>query len=219
MSEAPVEILVQEILRWNHQISLVSRVDARQVTLDQVDQCRRAWTSLACALPPGDWGEGSCWVDVGSGSGLPGLVWAALRQEVGAGGETLLVEPREKRAWFLNRAARAMGLEQAMVQACRWGEEPVPRGLVAVARAVVSFKALRMSDGEVLAGFGDPGALSCLTDVAVVRFLWPEAWCLDQLAEEFGAGVGDGCRGWGEPRMEIVGDGRPGLLVTRYRRG
>lgn len=49
--------------------------------------------------------EGSAWVDIGSGAGLPGLVIAAL-----VAGPVTLVEPRRLRADFLARAVESLGL-------------------------------------------------------------------------------------------------------------
>jgi len=207
-----------EILRWNHQISLVSRVDASAVVADQVDQCRRAWSLLAGSFTEKGFGGAGCWIDVGSGGGLPGLVWAAERAELHWGGSTMLVEPREKRAWFLSRAARAMGVPRAEVLDCRWGEWGDGRADRDESLAVVSFKALRMSDSDVLAGFGADSGFVGLRRVVVVRFLWPEAWCLEQLGEEFGVGRGEGCGGWGVEGVEILGDEQPRLLVTEYCR-
>jgi 16S rRNA (guanine527-N7)-methyltransferase len=44
-------------------------------------------------------------IDIGSGNGSPGLVLAALRDDL----EVVLLEPRQKRWAFLREAARAMG--------------------------------------------------------------------------------------------------------------
>jgi 16S rRNA (guanine527-N7)-methyltransferase len=45
------------------------------------------------------------WIDVGAGAGLPGMVVAILADR-----RTVMVEPRAKRAAFLQRAAEALGL-------------------------------------------------------------------------------------------------------------
>jgi 16S rRNA (guanine527-N7)-methyltransferase len=50
------------------------------------------------------------WVDIGSGAGLPGLVIATLRKA-----PMLLVEPRRKRAEFLDATAAALGLRNVTV--------------------------------------------------------------------------------------------------------
>ncbi len=70
-------------------------------------------------------------IDLGSGAGLPGLIFAAARPSR----EFHLIEARRKRASFLTAAARAMGLEQVQVHRARWeqlfeeGKVPL-RGLV-----------------------------------------------------------------------------------------
>ncbi len=64
---------------------------------------------LSGNAPPG------VWIDVGSGAGFPGMVAAVL-----SGRRTLLIEPRRKRATFLERAADTLGLSgQVVVQASR----------------------------------------------------------------------------------------------------
>ena len=53
----------------------------------------------------GDGAPSGLWVDIGSGAGFPGLVVAALSDRV-----VYLVEPRRKRAAFLDEAVAALGL-------------------------------------------------------------------------------------------------------------
>lgn len=60
--------------------------------------------------------DGSCcWVDVGSGGGLPGLVVAATRPCT-----TILIEPRERRAAFLDLGLAAVGQGKGRVVRGRW---------------------------------------------------------------------------------------------------
>jgi 16S rRNA G527 N7-methylase RsmG len=59
--------------------------------------------------------ESCCWVDVGSGGGLPGLVVAAVRPC-----ETILIEPRERRAAFLDLALASVGQGRGRVIRARW---------------------------------------------------------------------------------------------------
>jgi 16S rRNA (guanine527-N7)-methyltransferase len=77
-----------------------SRVNLTGVATD-ADRVRVLVASVLPALPllqPGRL------IDVGSGNGSPGLVFAALRDEI----EVTLLEPRLKRWAFLREAARAM---------------------------------------------------------------------------------------------------------------
>lgn len=55
------------------------------------------------------------WVDIGSGAGIPGLVVAAVRDHV------VLVEPRERRAAFLELAIGAIKLSDCAVVRARAG--------------------------------------------------------------------------------------------------
>ncbi len=163
--------LQAEILRWNQQISLVSRVDPEQTVVDLLSECQRAWAQVTERLEQQGWEREACWFDIGSGAGLPGLVWAALAQHGGWPGPFIMVEPRDKRAWFLKRAARAMGLERTSVLSGRWGEVDAPADVAGAQCAVLSFKALRMGDRDALAGVAADRRLDAIWRVAIVRFL------------------------------------------------
>lgn len=54
------------------------------------------------------------WMDIGTGGGFPGLVVAIARPEA-----TSLIEPRRKRAEFLERCASTLSLDQVCVEACK----------------------------------------------------------------------------------------------------
>ncbi len=88
-----------ELAAWNQRMNLVGRADWREVLADLVaDSWHLADFLAGLAWPDGD-GRPKC-VDVGAGAGLPGiplrLFWEA--------GSYVLLEPRQKRAAFLNRA-------------------------------------------------------------------------------------------------------------------
>ncbi len=82
------------------------------------------------------------WLDVGSGGGMPGLVIMACAPQI----EMTLVEPRAKRAAFLEIAVGALGIHSRVVRAriegTRWqavsGDTPESNYDVASARAVFS---------------------------------------------------------------------------------
>jgi 16S rRNA (guanine527-N7)-methyltransferase len=73
--------------------------------------------TVACAAAAVSLEPGSRWVDVGSGAGLPGLVVAAV-----TGCEVALVEPRQRRAAFLELAVAAIG-RQAVISRRRINEK------------------------------------------------------------------------------------------------
>lgn len=70
------------------------------------------------------------WLDIGSGGGLPGIVAAILR-----GDRTILVEPRRKRAEFLDAAVATLGLTNIEVL-------PTKAALVEAQAAVISARAV-----------------------------------------------------------------------------
>ncbi len=66
--------------------------------------------AVAGAIPPG-----ADVIDVGSGAGLPGLVWAVLRPDL----QITLVEPLLRRAKFLERAIQDLDLPTVQVRRAR----------------------------------------------------------------------------------------------------
>ena len=62
-------------------------------------------------------------IDVGSGAGLPGLVWAIAREDI----RVICLEPLQRRASFLEEVVGELGL-QARVQVVRGRAEEIVRG-------------------------------------------------------------------------------------------
>lgn len=166
-----------ELLRWNRQISLVSRRDPEQVADTLIRQCLDAfglwWSASGAALAQG----GALRVfDLGSGGGLPGFVWLAQLAAQGVALEATLVEPRAKRAWFLERLGQLPGAPRFAVAAARWGEI-VPGGagpaLAADTPILFTLKALRLPEPAILAGLGalpGPARPAAGAIVELVRF-------------------------------------------------
>lgn len=176
----------EQVLRWNRQINLVSRQDTEETLEDLILQCRDAWDGLFGAYNLAE--AGPLWYfDLGSGGGLPGFVWHAQAEAANLAIRTWLVEPREKRAWFLNRLNGLLEKNPTTVLAGRWGEfedfEPI-NGDLTPSVALVSLKALHLTDAEVLKGLAPvltntpeghvaPDPISVL----IARFYPPEqAW-------------------------------------------
>lgn len=186
-----------EVLRWNRRINLVSRQQPAGRLDALLDQCDRAFAALLGAYPELCQGP-LLYCDLGAGAGLPGFVWheRLIRQD--AGTESWLVEPREKRAWFLERVATLGGPPAYGVLCGRWGEvaaaAAAPRDL-----ALVSLKALRLKDPEVLAGLAAlrQGSGSLPGRVVIARFHPPdEAWSPELAAALGWAGPGGATGPW-----------------------
>ncbi len=148
----------KQVLRWNDQINLVSRKDTTNRLDGLIQQCRNCWDHL---VDPeiSDLGKAAriWYFDLGSGAGLPGIVWHVLMTAADLSVRTLLVEPREKRAWFLERVAHQAGGEFPLVAANRWGDagttdraEEFSEG--PPSHVLISLKALRLPDSDVLEG-------------------------------------------------------------------
>lgn len=63
---------------------------------------------LNCAVASDAAGDGARVADVGSGAGLPGLVWAIRRPDL----NMVLIEPLLRRASFLSEAVAMLGLDE-----------------------------------------------------------------------------------------------------------
>ena len=90
-------------------------------------------------LAPAD----GAWLDIGTGGGFPGLVVACVRDTA-----VHLVEPRRKRATFLEHAADTLGLPHVRVHAAKV-ESVDARASVVSARAVASIPALEIGRAHV----------------------------------------------------------------------
>lgn len=94
-----------ELARWNQVHNLSGVKDpARMVAVHLLD---------SLALAPLVRGERLA--DVGSGGGLPGMPLALLRPELAV----VLIEPRAKRALFLDHVVRTLGLGNVIVERSR----------------------------------------------------------------------------------------------------
>ncbi len=167
-----------EILRWNPVMNLVSRQDSPRVLDRLLDHCTAGFHLVEQGLATlGIDCRDMCYVDVGAGNGLPGLLWAAGFAGCGGHGPYWLVEPRKRRAWFLARVARQEPFPDIAVVAGRWGDLlPGPSSSGAI---LISMKALRLTEPEVLEGLEQGFGSTDSGDeapqrVVIVRFLGPE---------------------------------------------
>lgn len=183
----------KDVVRWNRQINLVSRQDTLARVAGLIGQCRDAWRELDGDVL-GGWSAGDpvWYFDLGSGGGLPGYVWHHLLGSKHPRLETWLVEPREKRAWFLERLNHIAPDKPVRVSNSRWGGGvcelvETPRNIL------ISLKALRLTDSEVMAGLilaaGDKALVSG-TGVVIARFYPPKQAWSDELARELGIPCG-----------------------------
>lgn len=96
-------VFAAELLRWNERINLTGARDLETLAREHLADA----LALIAALPPAP----ACWVDVGAGAGLPGVVLALARRDLRA----VLLEPAEKRRAFLAATVRLLGLSNVEV--------------------------------------------------------------------------------------------------------
>ena len=103
-------------------------------------------------------------IDIGSGSGVPGLMLACLSPEH----SIHLVEPIAKRCAFMKTAAHRLGLKKVTVHRSRWPDSRFKedKELVAISRAVVS-----PEDWPLLAD--QPQVIGIMQMLAHQRPEWP----------------------------------------------
>lgn len=215
----------EQVLRWNRQINLVSR-QASVVLLERlILQCRHGWTRLTEAglsdLSP----ESRLWYfDLGSGGGLPGFIWHVQATEAGIPVRTLLVEPREKRAWFLDRLKGLAEVAPLGVWAERWGDDTGgdswssanrADGLDSPTHILISLKALHLTDTEVLEGLApfmpaDAGG-SGAPKILIARFYPPDQAWDEELAQNLEIPPAGDTRTF--PGWELQGEGGSVLLA------
>lgn len=127
---------VTEVLEWNRSLSLVSRKDpiaaCERLLLESIELGRVLHVEACHRV-----------ADVGSGAGFPGLVWGLLYP----GLTLVLIERREKRALFLERTSRRLGLRHVSVLARDLGDVSEQTGHAGAFDLVVSV------------AVGDPGVV------------------------------------------------------------
>jgi 16S rRNA (guanine527-N7)-methyltransferase len=135
------------LAEWNVRVDLVAPASAEEMLRAHVLD---SLLLLVMVDPP----QGGAVADVGSGAGLPGLVWGVARPDL----QVVLLEPRQKRAAFAERAALQLRIPNVRVDALRAEEacgrpEYAGKFDVVVARAVAAPAAvLRMARGLLKEG-------------------------------------------------------------------
>lgn len=153
---------------------------------------------LNCAVAVPLVPEGADVIDVGSGAGLPGIVWAITRPDL----RLICLEPLQRRAAFLEEAVTALGLGER-VQVIRARAEDIVRGrgpVTSLRAQVVTARAV--APMERLAGWTVPlvkpgGELLALKGRSAAEEVQASAAVLERLGivqveiVECGAGVVD----------------------------
>ena len=128
-----LSVYCDELLKWNRKVNLVARAATRAEILEK--HFLDSLTLLPLLQEGGR--EPPSLLDVGSGAGFPGLVlkiaWPGL--------PVTLVEPRQKRAFFLSHLIRTLGLEGVEVLRVRLAEGAEPDPLAGQRFEVITSRA------------------------------------------------------------------------------
>ncbi len=159
-----IEAYRNELLRWNKQINLVSRQETEGRLDSLFNQCIGGHQAIMERIqqkqPMSDEPGALCYFDLGSGGGLPGIIWHILFAGSFSAVDSYMVEPREKRAWFLSRINNLVNMPDFSTLCGRWGDVIVqksnsPLSSPDVQTVVISLKALHLDDILVLRGLCD----------------------------------------------------------------
>ena len=176
--QSQLELFSAEVLRWNERFSLISRVEPEVRLPLLLDECRAAWDAYFGPETPIGAPGSLLYLDLGTGGGFPGLVWHLLFEACSRSdfARTLCFEPRDKRAWFLDHCARQIGSDRFFVTATPWNAktpsaESLGFDLGVIERVVISMKALRLTDEEVLAAWRRFAGPESSVQLEILRFV------------------------------------------------
>jgi len=139
-----LRVFLAELFHWNPQLGLVSKRETPVVVARLLRQSVRLWDFVSNTA--GGSRRKSPWhiIDIGTGGGVPGLVWKLLVPEL----DVILLERKERKVAFLERVVARVGLK---------GIAPVAADL----REIASRDAYRdRFDLAVLMAVTDPAKLS-----------------------------------------------------------
>ena len=101
---ARLERFAELLLAENRAQNLIAKASEDMLWVRHIADSAQLLTHVSRGTSP--------WLDLGTGAGLPGLIIAAMRPEV----TCILVESRRRRAEWLERAARELGLSNCRVE-------------------------------------------------------------------------------------------------------
>ena len=134
------------LAHWSERINLTGASTAEE----------RVIVLIAAVVPAVPWALPGHLIDVGSGNGSPGLIFAALREDL----EVKLLEPRAKRCAFLREAVRHLGLKRVSVERSRHDQYAGPPAETVTVRALslplTTLGPLVAAGGRLLAFGGAP---------------------------------------------------------------
>ena len=125
--ETSAAAFAEMVIAENDRQNLISKASLSGIWARHVVDSAQLLTALPANAPSG------LWVDIGTGAGFPGLVIALLSER-----PVMLVEPRRRRAEFLETAIVALGLTDRVVVRCCRAQQLTEQADVISARAVAA---------------------------------------------------------------------------------
>ena len=133
LSEAKIKklkTLSELIVEGNEKHNLTSYKDGEKFFFEQVDDCVQAYNACAKSIKEN-------LIDYGSGSGIPGLVWAILNEKI----KLLSIDSSQKKIEFQKTLVRKLELQNAACKHTRLEEHDFSNEHTAVFKAFSTLKA------------------------------------------------------------------------------
>jgi 16S rRNA (guanine527-N7)-methyltransferase len=160
--------LLDLTVAWNAKMDLTAAKSSEEL-VDLV------FADAAALFGAGHLARGGSWLDVGSGSGVPGLPLALLEPRA----QVTLLEPMQKRVAFLRTAVGVLGVNVEVVRG-RAEDRPAASTEVAISRATLPppewlLEGTRLATREVWVLLAREAAPSVAgwSEHAHVSFVWP----------------------------------------------
>lgn len=124
-SELKLKAYAELLSKWNEKMDLVSSSEISRIYAEHIMDSVAAFGCIEVSRE-------TPILDIGSGAGLPGVVFAILAPEI----KLILLEPRDKRVTFLKECRRELKLENVEVVHGRLEDFKSERPVHGVQRAV-----------------------------------------------------------------------------------
>lgn len=98
------------VVEWNRHLNLTGTKSLQEFLSTQIQDC----VSATEYLP-----RENFWIDIGTGAGLPGIVWAILWED----SDFLLVEKNQKKVSFLHRVISSLKIHNVKISTPSLGNE------------------------------------------------------------------------------------------------
>ncbi|NIM19329.1 MAG: hypothetical protein GTO51_03010 [Candidatus Latescibacteria bacterium] len=106
-----LRVYLEELLSWNRSLGLMSKRDPERTAAKLIRLSVDLWDFLAGDISLEGFSDSARVLDIGPGGGFPGIIWKLLNPRL----SMVLIERKERKALFLDRIIKQLGLSGAEV--------------------------------------------------------------------------------------------------------